>query len=64
MIFCTQTRLLMKSHAFVRSNVPRAKQFKAKSDGNDKYSSPCPGFSHFLYFLFVPTLVYRDSYPR
>lgn len=26
--------------------------------------TPCPEFSKFLYFLFVPTLIYRDSYPR
>jgi hypothetical protein len=26
--------------------------------------SPCPEFSKFLYFLFAPTLIYRDSYPR
>lgn len=24
----------------------------------------CPNFSKYLYFLFAPTLVYRDSYPR
>ena len=24
----------------------------------------CPGFSNYLYFLFAPTLVYRDNYPR
>ena len=24
---------------------------------------PCPDFSQFLYFLFAPTLIYRDSYP-
>lgn len=27
-------------------------------------SSPCPEFSKFLYFIFAPTLIYRDSYPR
>ncbi|CAF1214273.1 unnamed protein product [Rotaria sp. Silwood1] len=26
--------------------------------------TPCPEFSKFLYFLFAPTLIYRDSYPR
>jgi hypothetical protein len=26
--------------------------------------SPCPEFSKFLYFIFAPTLIYRDSYPR
>ena len=24
----------------------------------------CPGFSKYLYFLFAPTLVYKDNYPR
>ena len=24
----------------------------------------CPDFSKYLYFLFAPTLVYRDTYPR
>lgn len=24
----------------------------------------CPDFSHYLYFLFAPTLIYRDQYPR
>lgn len=24
----------------------------------------CPDFSKYLYFLFIPTLVYRDTYPR
>lgn len=27
-------------------------------------SSLCPDFSQYLYFLFAPTLIYRDSYPR
>ena len=34
---------------------------------NDEKSiphTPCPEFSKFLYFLFAPTLIYRDSYPR
>lgn len=26
--------------------------------------TPCPEFSKYLYFLFAPTLIYRDSYPR
>jgi len=24
----------------------------------------CPDFSNYLYFLFAPTFIYRDSYPR
>jgi hypothetical protein len=27
-------------------------------------AGPFPDFSNFLYFMFAPTLVYRDSYPR
>ncbi|XP_013379574.1 sterol O-acyltransferase 1-like [Lingula anatina] len=34
------------------------------SDGQSSNDGPCPNFSNYLYFLFVPTLVYRDSYPR
>lgn len=26
--------------------------------------SLCPNFSQYIYFLFAPTLIYRDSYPR
>jgi hypothetical protein len=26
--------------------------------------SPCPEFSKYIYFIFAPTLIYRDSYPR
>ncbi|UYV79621.1 SOAT1 [Cordylochernes scorpioides] len=33
-------------------------------DGDEKEASPCPEFSKFLYFLFAPTLLYRDHYPR
>jgi hypothetical protein len=92
----------MKSHAFVRENVPRAilyGQIQSKEGRllpayfsfdqlvslvvataeslntklDDSFSgpkafapphTPCPAFSKFLYFLFAPTLIYRDSYPR
>ncbi|XP_050345749.1 sterol O-acyltransferase 2-like [Nymphalis io] len=27
-------------------------------------STKIPSFSHYLYFLFAPTLIYRDEYPR
>ncbi|KDR21005.1 sterol O-acyltransferase 1 [Zootermopsis nevadensis] len=59
-----QVRLMMKTHAFVRSNVPRALVYKPHQSGDSKEMTPCPGFSKFLYFLFVPTLVYKDNYPR
>lgn len=62
-VLMEQIRLMMKVHAFVRSNVSRALTYKPNEE-NDKNQLACPGFSKFLYFLFVPTLVYRDAYPR
>uniref|UniRef100_A0A2M4ASL6 O-acyltransferase n=1 Tax=Anopheles triannulatus TaxID=58253 RepID=A0A2M4ASL6_9DIPT len=63
------TRFLMKAHAFIRSTVPRA----LAADGKKKHDlkptnpdalRPLPAFSKYVYFLFAPTLVYRDEYPR
>ncbi|XP_063914259.1 sterol O-acyltransferase 1-like [Zophobas morio] len=45
-----QVRFLMKVHAFVRTKT---------SEGPFGLS-----FSKYLYFLFAPTLIYRDAYPR
>lgn len=42
-------------------------QFNDASNEQKAFSiphTPCPEFSKFLYFLFAPTLIYRDSYPR
>jgi sterol O-acyltransferase len=81
-------RFLMKSYAFIRTNVPRVLNSKNKlkvdelgwdspdmspqeedtksslgtSRVNDKRF--LPSFGQFAYFLFAPTLVYRDEYPR
>jgi sterol O-acyltransferase len=54
--------MLMKTHAFVRSTAPRILTQKLKDE--NKRQANCPGFSKFLYFMFAPTLVYRDEYPR
>lgn len=61
-ILCEQVRLFMKTWAFVRANLNRALKFK--KDDDEPTAEPCPDFSHYLYFLFAPTLVYRDEYPR
>ncbi|KAF2905171.1 hypothetical protein ILUMI_00998 [Ignelater luminosus] len=56
------TRFLMKSHAFIRSNAPIVLKYKShNSKGQERY---CPKLGQFLYFCFVPTLIYQDSYPR
>ncbi|KAL3268271.1 hypothetical protein HHI36_007395 [Cryptolaemus montrouzieri] len=59
-ILIEQTRMLMKVHAFVRSNIPKVFKYKEKSD--EKLILPT--FRHYVYFILVPTLVYRDEYPR
>ncbi|XP_066952687.1 sterol O-acyltransferase 1 isoform X1 [Macrobrachium rosenbergii] len=61
-ILCEQVRMFMKTWAFVRSNISRAIRYKKDDDEPTKIL--CPDFSHYLYFLFAPTLIYRDEYPR
>ncbi|XP_043206525.1 sterol O-acyltransferase 1-like isoform X1 [Amphibalanus amphitrite] len=57
-VILEQIRLFMKVYGFVRSNAPMAMASETKE------SDRCPNFNKFLFYLFVPTLVYRDSYPR
>ncbi|XP_052245937.1 sterol O-acyltransferase 1-like isoform X2 [Dreissena polymorpha] len=59
-----QLRFMMKSHAFVRENFPKVLAFKKEDNKDHDRSDLCPNFSKYLYFLFAPTLVYRDNYPR
>uniref|UniRef100_A0A8C2VWN1 Sterol O-acyltransferase 1 n=1 Tax=Chinchilla lanigera TaxID=34839 RepID=A0A8C2VWN1_CHILA len=59
-IILEQIRMIMKAHSFVRENVPRVlNAAKEKSS-----TVPVPTVNQYLYFLFAPTLIYRDSYPR
>uniref|UniRef100_A0A8D3DNQ0 O-acyltransferase n=1 Tax=Scophthalmus maximus TaxID=52904 RepID=A0A8D3DNQ0_SCOMX len=59
-IILEQVRLMMKVHSFVRENVPRVLAW-----AKDKTSIPVvPQVSQYTYFLFAPTLIYRDKYPR
>ncbi|XP_067931920.1 sterol O-acyltransferase 1-like [Watersipora subatra] len=52
-----QVRMIMKAHSFIRENVARELSSKDEvTKGLD--------FSRYLYFLFAPTLIYRDEYPR
>ncbi|XP_058246131.1 sterol O-acyltransferase 1 isoform X2 [Hemibagrus wyckioides] len=55
-----QVRLMMKVHSFIRENVLR---FWSSGKGGSA-SVAKPHLSSYLYFLFAPTLIYRDSYPR
>ncbi|KAL4673976.1 hypothetical protein H8958_014014 [Nasalis larvatus] len=59
-IIFEQIRFVMKAHSFVRENVPRV-----LNSAKEKSSTvPIPTVNQYLYFLFAPTLIYRDSYPR
>ncbi|XP_068123333.1 sterol O-acyltransferase 2-like isoform X2 [Hyperolius riggenbachi] len=50
-------RLFMKSYAIFRESVPAVLHAEKKE-------ILLPKLSSYLYFLFCPTLIYRDSYPR
>ncbi|VDL95152.1 unnamed protein product [Schistocephalus solidus] len=95
-VIMEQTRMFMKSHAFIRTNavnafVPPEVAKLVESPGshqtsyrNERFPSvaigdgpaaadkelamsntyPLPSFSTYLYFLFAPTLIYSNSYPR
>ncbi|XP_072504626.1 sterol O-acyltransferase 1 [Notamacropus eugenii] len=59
-VMLEQVRFVMKAHSFIRENVPRVLDAaKEKS-----CTVPIPQVNQYLYFLFAPTLIYRDSYPR
>ncbi|XP_063808158.1 sterol O-acyltransferase 2 [Pseudophryne corroboree] len=56
-VILEQIRLIMKSYSFLRETVPSILQTK-------KNEVQLPQLSSYLYFLFCPTLIYRDHYPR
>ncbi|XP_064283749.1 sterol O-acyltransferase 1 [Passer domesticus] len=59
-VILEQVRLVMKAHSFIRENMPRV-----LSSVKDKSGTVhIPRISQYLYFLFAPTLIYRDNYPR
>ncbi|XP_021106273.1 sterol O-acyltransferase 2 isoform X4 [Heterocephalus glaber] len=53
-----QVRLLMKSYSFLRETLPGTLRVRG---GEGRWT---PSFSSYLYFLFCPTLIYRETYPR
>lgn len=59
-VILEQIRFIMKAHSFVRENVPRVLNSAEKKSS----TVPVPTVNQYLYFLFAPTLIYRDNYPR
>jgi len=55
-----QIRILMKLIAFLVENGKKKRYFEETDD----VAVEAPTVSSFLYFMFAPTLVYRDHYPR
>lgn len=59
-VILEQIRFLMKTYSFMRESVPLIVYSQPKKGENPRL----PTFSSYLYFLFCPTLIYRESYPR
>ncbi|XP_062990254.1 sterol O-acyltransferase 1 [Elgaria multicarinata webbii] len=59
-VILEQVRQMMKAHSFIRENVPRIVSFTSHKSN----TLQLPKMSQYLYFLFAPTLIYRDDYPR
>jgi sterol O-acyltransferase len=66
-----QIRLLMKSYSFIRENAYKVLYPWHKDDKEGpavwyggQMEPQVGSFSAYLYFLFCPTLLYRDRYPR
>ncbi|KAF7664595.1 hypothetical protein LDENG_00169510 [Lucifuga dentata] len=55
-----QIRFLMKSYSFIRETAPVVMRNTPKEGETPRF----PTLSSYLYFLFCPTLIYRESYPR
>ncbi|KAL0268377.1 UNVERIFIED_CONTAM: hypothetical protein PYX00_010345 [Menopon gallinae] len=58
-----QVRFVMKTHSFVRTCAPRVLSWNKNNKGGNP-NEAIPSFKKFAYFLFAPTLLYRDEYPR
>uniref|UniRef100_A0A9J8C2U4 O-acyltransferase n=2 Tax=Cyprinus carpio TaxID=7962 RepID=A0A9J8C2U4_CYPCA len=59
-IILEQIRFVMKSYSFIRETTPAV----LKNTPQKGASLPYPSLSSYLYFLFCPTLIYREVYPR
>lgn len=55
-------RMIMKMHAFVRTICGRVLQGTSKADKEEQII--IPELQKYIYYLFAPTFLYRDHYPR
>lgn len=66
----------MKVHSFIRENYSRAVQKKLRGEGTEvrewiglkrpeiQKTDDWPTLEQFVYFMFCPSFIYRDEYPR
>uniref|UniRef100_A0A673G7Y1 O-acyltransferase n=1 Tax=Sinocyclocheilus rhinocerous TaxID=307959 RepID=A0A673G7Y1_9TELE len=59
-IILEQIRFVMKSYSFIRETTPAVLKNTPQKGEPLRY----PSLSSYLYFLFCPTLIYREVYPR
>lgn len=59
-----QVRFIMKTYSFIRLNAPRVLTYKNHQKNPNASTDVIPSFNKYLYFLFVPTFIYKDEYPR
>ncbi|XP_051569051.1 LOW QUALITY PROTEIN: sterol O-acyltransferase 2-like [Myxocyprinus asiaticus] len=59
-IILEQIRFVMKSYSFIRETIPAVLNNTPLNGEQLHY----PSLSSYLYFLFCPTLIYREVYPR
>lgn len=64
-ITCETTRISMKLHSFIRENIPRAIAKKTSGEVvQPGMTSEWPSVEQYVYFMFCPSFIYRDEYPR
>ncbi len=66
-----QLRFSLKSYSFIRENGVKVIRPWNKEDADGPHiwyggqmEVTVGSFSKYMYFLFAPTLIYRDNYPR
>ncbi|GFY51969.1 sterol O-acyltransferase 1 [Trichonephila inaurata madagascariensis] len=62
-IISEQVRIFMKVYSFVRESAPRVLQYVPSKDGKQEQNL-YPTVRHYLYYLYCPATIYKDSYPR
>lgn len=48
----------------IRENHSEVDAGRLRPNTSSDDDSGCPSFSKYIYFLFAPTLIYKDHYPR